>query len=62
MTAEVGGGRANVRLAGYTPPEHDGGRIHGRGLLEWEGEGLMSGWQDTHHHNMLVVGFMVEDC
>ena len=34
---------------------------HGRGLLVWEEEGLMSGWQDTHHQNMLVVGFMVED-
>ena len=37
MIDDCGRGRANVRLAGYTPPEHAGGRIHSRGLLKWEG-------------------------
>ena len=34
-------GRVYVRLEGCTPPEHAGGRIHSRGLLKWEGEGLI---------------------
>ena len=57
----MGGGGANVRLAGYTPPEHAGGRIHGRGLLELEGKGIMSGWHNTYHQNILVEGIIIED-